>query len=298
MTVSKPKRYVFLKDVSPTQVDLKYKFQFVDEKDGPSSASASATSVVSSTASTDTSVQMPPTTPSVASVVKPTNTTDHRRTHLGDLSKADTTKLSFRFLDEAKKDRRCVISMYNMVGEEVPTRTTLSCFWCRHGFDTMPIGCPLYYRPHRVVKKMSSEMSWKDSCIIRENVSNGVFQRIQGNLDHLPVYEQDFYIVDGVFCSFPCCLSFIRDNKHKNPIYRDSEHLIRQMCHHAFPTETPIRMLEAPDWRLLQNYGGHLSIHAFRNATDNTQYVKTHQIVHKPPVQKMVGHVYEVKLTL
>lgn len=70
------------------------------------------------------------------------------------------------------------------------------------------------------------------------------------------------------------------------------------MCHDAFGADAPVRMCEAPDWRLLQEYGGHLSITAFRDAVDNTHYVKTHQIVHKSPAQKMAGHVYERIITI
>lgn len=224
---------------------------------------------------------------------------DQKRTQISELSKADVSKVSFTFLDEAKKDHQCVVSMYDMVGHEVPRSTDLCCFWCRHSFQTIPIGCPLYYRSQRIVKKMSSETS-KEPCIIRENVSSHVYQKIKGNLDHIPVNEKDFYIVDGIFCSFPCCLSFIKDNKHKNPIYRDSEQLLRQMCQHihGYSSQTPLSIVTAPSWRLLQTYGGHLSITAFRKCFENTHYIKNNQIVHSLPNQKMVGFLFEKQITL
>jgi hypothetical protein len=222
-----------------------------------------------------------------------------RRTHLSDLSKSDVSKVSFTFLDEAKKDHQCVVSMYDLVGHTLPSSTEMSCFWCRHPFDTMPVGCPLYYNSQRIIKKMSSETS-KEPCMIRENVSTHVYQKIKGNLDHIPVNEKDFYIVDGIFCSFPCCLSFIKDNKHKNPIYRDSEHLLRQMCQQIFgySVHTPLSIVTAPSWRLLQAYGGHLSIQSFRKCFENTHYIKNNQIVHSLPNQKMVGFLFEKQITL
>ncbi len=224
---------------------------------------------------------------------------DSQRTQITDLSKNDVSKVSFTFLDEAKKDHQCVVSMYNLVGHEVPRSTEIHCFWCRHTFQTMPIGCPLHYNSQRIIKKMSSETS-KDPCVIRENVSKHVYQRIKGNLDHIPVNEKDFYIVDGIFCSFPCCLSFIHDNKHKNPIYRDSENLLRQMCQQIFgySVYTPLSIVTAPSWRLLQSYGGHLSITSFRKCFENTHYVKNNQIVHSLPNQKMVGFLFEKQITL
>lgn len=237
--------------------------------------------------------------PSVGGGDEETRQETSKRTHISELSKSDVSKISFTFLDEAKKDHQCVVSMYDLVGHELPRTTEMSCFWCRHPFQTIPIGCPLYYRPQRIVKKMSSDTS-KEPCFIRENVSTHVYQKIKGNLDHIPVNEKDFYIVDGIFCSFPCCLSFIKDNKHKNPIYRDSEQLLRQMCQqiYGYSVQTPLAITSAPSWRLLQNYGGHLSITAFRKCFENTHYIKNNQIVHSIPNQKMVGFLFEKQITL
>lgn len=34
----------------------------------------------------------------------------------------------------------------NVKSEKLPTITELSCWWCRHSFDSIPIGCPLYFQ--------------------------------------------------------------------------------------------------------------------------------------------------------
>jgi len=223
--------------------------------------------------------------------------TTKQRTNISDLSKLETTKASFHFLDEAKRDHQCVVSMYNLVGKEMPTQTDIHCFWCRHSFLSIPIGCPIHYVSHRIIKKMNTQTS-KESCQIRENISKEMFQKIKGNLDHSPIVDNDFYIVDGTFCSFPCCLAFIQEQKHRNPMYRDSENLLRQMCQGLFQQQKPIPIQSAPNWRLLQEYGGHLSISNFRKCFDNTHYLNTHQYVHKLPNQKLIGFLFEKQITL
>lgn len=236
-------------------------------------------------------------TSSVQKVVTSDANPAESRTNITDLSKLENARASFTFLDEAKKDHQCVVSMYDLVGKEMPNRTDVHCFWCRHPFDTVPIGCPLHYISHRIIKKMSSHTS-KDACFIRENVSKQVYQKIQGNVDHIPLVEKDAYIVDGVFCSFPCCLAFVHEHKHRNPTYRDSENLLRQMCQRIFQQSSPVSINPAPSWRLLQEYGGHLSISNFRKCFENTHYINNNQLVHKMPTQKVVGFLFEKQITL
>lgn len=229
-----------------------------------------------------------------------TTNTDVTRTNITELSsiKNDSQNMSFSFLDEAKKDHLYIVTMFNEIGKQLSEKTDLCCFWCRHTFQTRPIGCPLYYLPHRIIKKINSETS-KDVCILRENISLATFEKIKTSLIHIPVLEQDIFIVDGVFCSFPCCMAFIQDNKNKNPLYRESECLLRQMYQKIFETADRTNpIISAPSWRLLQDYGGHLSITDFRRCFENTHYIETNQIVHEIPSQKQIGFIYEKQITL
>lgn len=225
-----------------------------------------------------------------------------KRTNISEFTKLESTKAYFTFLDEAKKDHQCVISMYDLVGKRMPATTEINCFWCRHAFLGTPVGCPIYYISHRILKKMMtmSNNNNKDSCNLRENISKQVFQKIKGNLDHHPIVDQDFYVVDGIFCSFPCCLAFINENKPKNPIYRDSECLLRQMCQSisTCTTTNTFQLQPAPSWRLLTSFGGHLSIHNFRKGFDNTNYIDHNQLMHKIPNQKLIGFLFEKQITL
>lgn len=49
----------------------------------------------------------------------------------------------YSYLDEAKKTKKCLISMHNTVGKRLPNKCSLCCHWCRHEFSSTPIGCPL-----------------------------------------------------------------------------------------------------------------------------------------------------------
>ena len=56
-----------------------------------------------------------------------------------------TTPKYFTYLDEAKKPKKCLITMCNHIGEKLPSNTNISCYWCKHSFDNQPIGCPIKY---------------------------------------------------------------------------------------------------------------------------------------------------------
>lgn len=64
-------------------------------------------------------------------------------TKLSDIN--SSTQKYFTYLDEAKKHKKCLITMHNYLGHLLPTRTHISCFWCKHPFNHSPIGCPIKY---------------------------------------------------------------------------------------------------------------------------------------------------------
>lgn len=50
---------------------------------------------------------------------------------------------AYSYLDEAKKSKKCCISLFNNIGKNLPDKTELCCYWCRHPFSTKPMGCPI-----------------------------------------------------------------------------------------------------------------------------------------------------------
>ena len=101
------------------------------------------------------------------------NTHKQNTTDLNDLSDIENNK-SYSYLDDSKKKKKCIVSMCNMIGKNLPKQTNIHCYWCKHSFNTKPISCPIKY-VHR---------------------------------------PKEHYICDGIFCSFNCCLAFINDNQH------------------------------------------------------------------------------------
>ena len=44
-----------------------------------------------------------------------------------------------------KKNHKCIIHLYDLIGKPLPLNTDIYCFWCKHSFNSIPIGCPLSY---------------------------------------------------------------------------------------------------------------------------------------------------------
>ena len=140
-----------------------------------------------------------------------------------------------------------------------------NCFWDRHPIDSEPIGCPINYIPKQIEKKFFSHIS-KDTYIIRENIPS----ESKLEEDTINILNQEHYETDGIFCSFQCCLAFILDNKH-NRMYDMSEMLLTKIYNKINNTKA-ITITPAPSWKILKEYGGHLSIEKFRSNFGNTDY--------------------------
>lgn len=259
------KHYFVLRSIDPIEIDAKYGFY------------------VSS------SVVLPPPNEmeKVESALLP-------RTKIADLTQQKhKEQRTFSYLDESKKDHYCVVTMIQH-GEDrpIPDRTTIMCFWCRHGFETRPIGCPIQYVPDRVVKNYYSEIT-KDNYTLRESISS------RQRMDHESVFEthnmeiqdRNYYVTDGVFCSFNCCLAFIH-NQRQNPLYANSENLLTLLYMNVFGSSAqPI--LAAPSWRLLKAYGGLLTIEEYRKNFYNVDYKETDNIIMRP-----MGFLFEKQIRI
>ena len=127
----------------------------------------------------------------------------------------------------------------------------LYCFWDRHPMNTEKyIYCPIEKIQTPQVKTYNSHI-------------NGKPYKIQDSINLKVEYDIQYY-VDGVFCSIECCLAFITENS-SNPLYQYSEHYLRDIF--SFDDQKC-----APHWRLLENYGGNMTIEEFRKSFTNTIY--------------------------
>lgn len=181
------------------------------------------------------------------------------------------------YLDDSRKAVRICPTMMSLVGsggELDPEKCrAVSCFWCRHRFQTAPVGCPTRYVPAQIERTLTSPVT-KETYTIRENVSQKAILAAGG----------DYYETDGVFCSYQCCLAYIQDNK-TNPLYALSKTLLSNMwlsTSPGLPSERG-KLMPAPSWRMLREYGGTLTIDEFRARHTHYTYRETHT-VHRVPL--------------
>jgi hypothetical protein len=197
------------------------------------------------------------------------------------------------FLDEAKKPKKCIPTMLSTNGEFLCEKTDVKCFWCRNNFDTYPIGCPIRYVQSQIEKTYTSEIT-KDKYTIKENVGKSSLELNTEENDNIEykIQEKDYYETDGVFCSFNCMLSFILENK-SNTIYSNSKLLLYKLYFDIFGS-FPNELIPAPSWRLLQDYGGHLSIDDYRKSFNKIEFVHLGKILYIPKF-KPIEQIFEEK---
>lgn len=197
------------------------------------------------------------------------------------------------FLDEAKRPKKCIPTMLSTLGDFLPEKTEIKCFWCRNDFNTAPIGCPLRYVPSNIEKTYISEIT-KDKYTIKENLGKSSFPIDMQPNDKIEykINTMDYYETDGIFCSFNCLLSYILENT-KNPMYRNSRNLLYKLYFDIFGYH-PKELIPAPSWRLLQEYGGPLSITTFRKSFNKLEYIDNGKIIYIPKF-KTVERIYEEK---
>ena len=222
------------------------------------------------------------------------------KTAISDLpSTRDQDSCSFSYLDESKNKHICLLTMKDLItGSQLPEKTDTHCFWCRHSFKTTPVGCPISFIPNKVTKLHYSEIT-KDKYKITDNVTfkrkkkiKDLMENHKSKFDILDNHES-FFIVDGLFCSFNCCMAFIKDRSHEE-FYKKSESLLYAMYNKTFGN-LDHNIASAPDWRLLTSYGGPLTIEEFRNSFSNIKFTDINDYIVHTPACRMIGKLYEKK---
>lgn len=234
---------------------------------------------------------------SLISNINMISTIPKNTTKLSQLNVTQNTPEIISFIDEAKKQHKCSVSMIDF-----NTHKELSfdgydekyhCFWCRNKIPShvIPIGCPIRFVPSQAVKTYYSEIS-KSVYTIKENITSYKKNKLKQN-KNIVIDEKEKYITDGIFCSFNCCMSYITDNKN-NSFYSMSEMLLLKMYNDINPDKVP-RIQEAAHWRILKQYGGHLTIEQFRKSFSKIEY-KVHGTVNIEKKFKSLGVLFEEKL--
>lgn len=210
------------------------------------------------------------------------------------------------------------------------------CFWCRSSIpeNVIGIGCPIKYIPSQAVKQYYSEIS-KDVYTIKENITVKKFQKLNNKIEEkypetdneedteenedneedneeednqdntnkeqlnktIELSNKNYYLTDGIFCSFNCCMSFINYQKREKnaSMYNLSEMLLLKIYTEIHPTVKNPVIEEAPHWRQLIKYGGDMTIEMFRNSFNRMEY-KNHGFISEFPTFKSIGVIFEENL--
>lgn len=211
-------------------------------------------------------------------------------TKLSELNNLDKNVDTILFFDEAKRSHSCQISMIDFQSNKSVNLLRYHCFWCRHPFECQSIGCPIKYISPQAVKKYYSYIS-KDTYTIKENITESSKSKL--NSTQFSLSDDSYYQTDGVFCSFNCCQSFINDNKH-NVLYNHSNMLLLKLYNDLLGKKTTV-IPPAPDWRLLDHYGGFLNIIQFRENFNKISY-ENHGYTKPLPLFLPIGRLYEEKI--
>lgn len=261
------KHYFVLRNIEPVEIDAQYSFYVGNTLPAPDMP--------------DTDVKTAPS-----------------RTKITELAPKQKDTNTFSYLDESKKEHQCVLTMISQDTQScLPEKTDIPCFWCHHPFTTKPLGCPIQYVPHRVVKDYYSEIT-KDNYTLRESITCS--QKLQNHnhfvKHHMNLFDRDYYVVDGMFCSFNCCLAFIQHH-HNEPIYRYSENLLSHIYVQTFG-ENAQPITAAPSWRILKEYGGPLSIAEYRKNFYKVEYKDIYNVMYPSTKFKMIGFLYEKQVKI
>lgn len=182
-----------------------------------------------------------------------------------------------------KTDNKYSITMLDhLTSQKLPDKTSIYCFWCRHPFDTIPLGCPIKYMPKQIEKKYFSEIHKENYTILQNTTKNSEEKGA----------TLDYYETDGIFCSFNCCMSFVYDNI-KNPMYSQSQSLIGKLYMDLYNIP-PYDIKPAPHWRLLKDYGGNMTIDDYRSSFSKVTY-EFYAKIREIPRFKPVGWIFTCK---
>jgi hypothetical protein len=205
----------------------------------------------------------------ISNIEKEANVNENKTDITDILDKSEEVCVSF--VDE--KNDKCLITMLDWINKDkFPLKTDKLCFWCKHSFQTKPIGCPIKFINNRIEKSYISHIT-KDKYFMKENLTKNKLLHVLGikqeYIEIKPI-ETEYYLTDGIFCSFNCIIAFIDENSH-DFLYNESKMLTFNMYKDTLNKETK-KIKPAPHWRLLKSFGGSLSIEEFRNCFNLYEY--------------------------
>lgn len=209
-------------------------------------------------------------------------------TKLSNITLTNPKSKTYSFLDETKKSHNIIITMTDITtNKKLLPFPGMQCFWHRLPFDHTPLGCPIEYQQSHITKTYERN-SKKGKCIY---VINEFIPKLTRKKLGNDCKINEIYFTDGIFCSFNCCLSFIRDNEGEH-MYSESEELLMQLYLAVFGT-SPENITEAPHWRTLTVHKGYLTETEYFRCFNKITY-EDHGIIKFSPI----GVMYEENVSM
>ncbi len=172
---------------------------------------------------------------------------------------ARKNKRSMIFTSHTKNQSRMYAVMIDVTQNgALPRITHRPCWWCRTSFTNTPIGCPIRY----VTCKKGS---------LEEKRFNEYIKKINLTSDG----TTDFFETEGIFCSLSCAKAHVIDelSKGKTKFKKSLTLLSLMRTRSGDNSNDPIAV--APSWKLINEWGGHLSIQEYRESFGRVEYVET-----------------------
>lgn len=187
-----------------------------------------------------------------------------------------------------------------------------NCWWDRNQIcnDIVPLSLPLKYVPsytenkilHNSLINMSEKLEYKmnDNVELNDKDKHKIFldrniitkKEKNQNIDYI---DNDYYEGEGIFCSFNCMISYLKEVQSHNIKYKNCSMLILKMYKDIFGYYPKEIIMEAPSWKMLNEYGGDLSLLEFRKCFQMITYKELSQYIKLMPSGPVNNLFIEVK---
>lgn len=222
---------------------------------------------------------------------------------------SDVTELSVEptveYHDLSRRTQTAVVTFVDYIGNFLPEQTDIFCEWCRHPFDTVPLGVPVKYIPSEAIKRYKSDTITR---LTVEPITETRRRELRDDYGVISLFTQNpndfshntlllkngYYMCDCMVCSPQCMLAVINDRKG-DPLFSRSRMYANRIIRDLYGQNADIK--PAGSYRLLKPYGGPLDITEFRENFSRVLYTDLRNPVMEHPSLKMFGclHRREVR---
>lgn len=198
---------------------------------------------------------------------------------------ARKNKRSMIFMSQYKNQCRMYAVMIDIVQNgALPRMTNKPCWWCRSTFSSIPVGCPIKYNKN--TPGSTDAKRFEDYLKSINIASDGT---------------NDFFETEGLFCTLSCAKAYALDQLQRSGSskYKDSLTLLDLIHHKTLQLEGNVdataHIHAAPSWRMIDEWGGHLTPREFRESFGLVEYRDTIN-VRRPMLYSTAQYYQEKKI--